>query len=170
MHVRPARPSDAEAIAGVHVRSWQHAYKDILPAEFLASLSVADRTRMWTDAIEEKTQRIRVVDVAGRLAGFASFGLSRDEGATATDFELWAIYVDPPVIGSGAGYALWTQCFAEMRLAGATRVMLWAMAKNTFAIQFYRAAGFSEEEGSRKSFELGGVQVDEVRLAQKIRR
>ena len=108
--------------------------------------------------------------MAGRLVGFASFGLSRDEGTGPTDFELQAIYVDPAFTGSGAGFAVWVQCFEEMRLAGATRVMLWVLEKNSWLIRFYKAAGFAQDAGARRSIELGGVPLDEVRYAQKIRR
>ena len=170
MHVRRARHSDADAIAGIYVRSWRDAGKQFLPSQFLASLSVEEHASTWADAIELGTQRIRVVEMAGVLVGFASFGLSRDEGAGATDFELQAIYVDPPSTGSGAGFALWVQCFEEMRLASASRVMLWVLEKDVRLIRFYQAAGFVQDAGARRSVELGGVPFDEVRYAQKIRR
>ena len=43
MNIRPAVVSDAEAIATVHIRSWQLAYTHLLSAEFLASLSIKQR-------------------------------------------------------------------------------------------------------------------------------
>jgi hypothetical protein len=33
--VRVARPDDAAAVAGVHVRSWQQGYRGLLPDDFL---------------------------------------------------------------------------------------------------------------------------------------
>src|SRR2546429_9961172 len=36
MKVRPARPDDAAAVAGVHVRTWQAAYEHVFGAERLA--------------------------------------------------------------------------------------------------------------------------------------
>ena len=170
MHVRRARPSDADAIAQVQVRSWQDAYKEILPADFLASMSVEEHAREWAQAIEKRTQRIRVVENGGRLIGFASFGLSRDEGAGPTDFELREIYIDRPAIGTGSGFNLWVNCFEEMRLAGATRVTLWVLEKNVWGTRFYKAAGFALDEGARRSIGIGGVRFDEVRYAQAIRR
>ena len=168
MNVRAARSSDVKAIAKVHVLGWQHAYAGILPSNFLASLSIEQRARMWAEAIEKQTQRLLVVEVAGELAGFAAFGLSRDVGAHATDFEVWAIYVSPGFLGTGAGRALWLQCLAEMKLADASRVTLWVLAKNERAIRFYRAAGFTEDVGFGKSIQIGGVSADEVRYAQQV--
>jgi ribosomal protein S18 acetylase RimI-like enzyme len=170
MHVRRARLSDAEAIAEVHVRSWRDAFKDILPADFLASLSVEEHARSWAEALGKRTQRIRVVENGGKLVGFASFGLSRDEGAGPTDFELREIYIERASIGTGCGFNLWLNCFAEMRLAGATRVTLWVLERNVEGIRFYKAAGFALDEGARRPIELGGVRLDEVRYAQTIRR
>ncbi len=35
--IRPATPDDAAAIAAIHVRAWQAAYKEVFPSECLAS-------------------------------------------------------------------------------------------------------------------------------------
>ncbi len=37
--IRDAIPADASAIAHVHVSSWQQAYRQLMPAAFLASLT-----------------------------------------------------------------------------------------------------------------------------------
>jgi hypothetical protein len=37
--IRKAALDDAHAIADVQVRSWQHAYRDLMPADFLFGLS-----------------------------------------------------------------------------------------------------------------------------------
>lgn len=168
MNVRSAAASDVDAIARVHVLGWQHAYAGILSPDFLASLSVERRAPMWAEAIEKRTQRLLVAEAAGQVVGFAAFGPCRDDEAHATVFEVWAIYLDPQFIGSGVGRSLWLSSLATMKLAGATRVTLWVLAKNALAIRFYRAAGFTEEIGSRKSIQVGGVLVDEVRYAQNM--
>ena len=45
MNLRLATPDDAPRIAEIHVRGWQVAYADILPAELLAGLSVGQAMR-----------------------------------------------------------------------------------------------------------------------------
>jgi hypothetical protein len=50
--VRPARPGDAEAIATVHVRSWQAAYPGIVPQPVLDRLSIERRAASWRLAVE----------------------------------------------------------------------------------------------------------------------
>lgn len=48
MLLRPAEPADAMAVAYVHVRAWQVAYRDLLPADYLASLKPEDRAQRYT--------------------------------------------------------------------------------------------------------------------------
>ena len=43
MVVRHATPEDSRAIATIHVLSWQAAYQGVVPAQFLASMSVDQR-------------------------------------------------------------------------------------------------------------------------------
>jgi ribosomal protein S18 acetylase RimI-like enzyme len=47
MLLRPAQPSDALAIARVHVRAWQHGYAGILPASYLNQLRPEDRAQKY---------------------------------------------------------------------------------------------------------------------------
>ena len=50
--IRPAARGDAATVAELHVATWKAAYKDLLPAEFLAGLTPAMRLGLWRDAIE----------------------------------------------------------------------------------------------------------------------
>jgi ribosomal protein S18 acetylase RimI-like enzyme len=43
VELRDARKGDELAVAAVHVRSWQEAYRELMPAEFLAGLDPRDR-------------------------------------------------------------------------------------------------------------------------------
>lgn len=50
--IRTATSADAPAIADIHVASWQATYTDIMPAAFLAGLSVEKRTAAWRHALD----------------------------------------------------------------------------------------------------------------------
>ena len=41
--IRRARPEDAEAVARVHVAGWRHAYRGLLPDDYLDGLDWRDR-------------------------------------------------------------------------------------------------------------------------------
>ena len=57
MRVRPAEPSDAEAIAGVQARSWRAAYLGMLPNEVL--LGFEDFTARLLDPLRDYDRRHR---------------------------------------------------------------------------------------------------------------
>ena len=168
LRIRPAIPADAAAVAAVHVASWREAYRTILPAEYLARLSVERRQQVWRESIETGSPRLLVAEIADSLAGFSAFGPCRDEGAGPDAFEIWAIYLSPAHWSHGVGRALWFGSRARMIESGARTVSLWVFPDNARAIRFYRAAGFVEEPGSLKSFELGGTEVQEIRYVLHI--
>jgi ribosomal protein S18 acetylase RimI-like enzyme len=48
VRLREARRGDELAVAEVHIRSWQEAYRDLMPAEFLAALDPGERAARYT--------------------------------------------------------------------------------------------------------------------------
>ena len=48
MRLREARRGDELAVAEVHVRAWQEAYRGLMAAEFLAGLDPVERARSYT--------------------------------------------------------------------------------------------------------------------------
>lgn len=47
MLIRPATVDDAHDLAVVHVRSWQQAYRGLMPQAVLDRLSIAEREAGW---------------------------------------------------------------------------------------------------------------------------
>ncbi|MHB1536011.1 MAG: hypothetical protein ACYC1D_15655 [Acidimicrobiales bacterium] len=45
MLLHRALPGDEDAVAAVHVWSWQTAYRGLVPSEYLDSLNPAERAR-----------------------------------------------------------------------------------------------------------------------------
>jgi hypothetical protein len=61
--VRKAKVEDAFAIASVHVRSWQVAYRGQMPDEFLDGLDVEKRTSMWRELTQNPDKIIFVAEI-----------------------------------------------------------------------------------------------------------
>jgi ribosomal protein S18 acetylase RimI-like enzyme len=158
--------SDAAAIAEVHVAGWRSAYRDLLPADYLAGLSVDSRRNRWAEQLSAPSPtRTRVALVEGRVRGFASVGPCRDPDLLGTGaWELYAIYLDPTVVGQGIGRALLAASLGDVPRQ-APVVSLWVLEGNTTAQAFYRAAGFIPD-GQRQTIEIGGVSVVEVRYVR----
>lgn len=163
MLIEPATLADARRVAEVHVQAWQAAYVGIVPDDYLATLSVDQRERMWREAIEKQLPELLVARVDGEAAGWISFDASRDKDAVSGTGEVWALYVDPAHWSMGMGRALWWRARARLLKRGFNSITLWVLAANARAINFYETAGFALEPGSAKWFELGGSQVQELR-------
>lgn len=152
MLLRPATVDDARGIAAVHVRSWQEAYRGLMPQEVLDGLSIAERAANWARIIAETSRgsRTLVAERDGTIAGWASFGAARDEDAPGTG-ELWGIYAHPDAWSTGVGHRLIAAVEDGLRADGHEVAYLWVLEGND------RAAGFYERHGWTAD---GGVTVD----------
>jgi len=168
MNVRPAQLSDARRIAQIHIHTWQVAYPGIVPAEYLAALSVERYEAMWSDNIIKGTPELLVAHEGDAVHGWVAFGHSRDEGAEPNVAEIWAIYVDSTQWSKGVGHALWSQTQARLHEKGFVSVGLWAFPENVRAARFYSSLGFEVESGSAKQFVLGGASHNEVRHVRRV--
>jgi GNAT superfamily N-acetyltransferase len=165
LRIRRAREADAQALAEVHVRAWQAAYRELLPAEFLAGLSISDRAERWRARLAEEQPSgeqaliagaTTVAELAGKLVGFVSIGPSRDD-ELADWLELNTIYLLPSAWRTGIAGRLLAAALAEDR-----RYFLWVLAGNQRAQAFYRKAGFAPD-GATKTITLGGRTLTELR-------
>jgi ribosomal protein S18 acetylase RimI-like enzyme len=163
MQIETAEADDCRAVATVHVESWQHAYHDILPAPYLASLSVDAREAVWLRLVERRQAHLLVARSAGQIVGFIAFGPSRNEDAPPGRAEIWTLYVRPAAWSTGVGRELCRAARQQLEVDGYQSVELWVIAENARAIRFYENAGFVEEPASRRCFELGGATLWEVR-------
>ena len=144
MKVRRAVPDDAEDIGRVNVLAWQVAYDGHMPAGYLASLDPSARADTWRERMQtmQPDQAIFVaVDDSDTIIGFAACGNDSDSDAG----QVFAIYVDPPRWGTGAGRALMDAAVAHLTTAGPRPVLLWALDGNERARRFYERYGFAAD-------------------------
>ena len=168
--VRPAAARDARAIAEIHVATWQAAYRDLMPPEFLAGMTLDKRQAYWREAIEySEPQLLVAVGDDDKLAGFVGFDRSRDQGTKSTVGEIWAIYVAPAHWGRGAGIALCDGACDGLKEEGCTQVTLWTLLRNERALRFFEhSAGFKREMPSLKTVAFGSARLEEIRLRRAL--
>jgi ribosomal protein S18 acetylase RimI-like enzyme len=164
--VRRAVEGDAAAIAAVHVRAWQVAYRGIVADAILDRLTVADRERMWAGLLaggaDEPTTT--VAEVGGAVAGFCTVATpSRDEDAPSSTAEIPALYVDPDRRRCGIGAALLGAALHGLEQGGWQRVTLWVFRGNDAARAFYARFGF-EPDGTSLPIEAMGAAADRLVL------
>jgi len=170
--VRPAAPADAPAMAALHVRAWRAAYTGVIPDAFLAALKVEDREAMWRRSVTAPElapgERIILVgERSGMILGFATAGHARGDEELGLG-ELYALNVDPPAWGGGAGRALLAAATAWLD-ARFPASILWVIDRNPRARAIYERAGWSAD-GTTKLEDFGGTGVSNVRYRRAARR
>ena len=170
--IRRPLPADAKAIAQVQISSWQDAYRDLMPAQFLSGLqaTLARREAHWVRSLALGESTVWVAEVGQQMVGWIAVGASRDEDAVQTNAgEVMAIYVLAEHWQTGVGLALWKAGLQDLLVQGYERLTLWVLAGNERAIRFYRRAGCVEEAATERDLERGGVTLVEVRYGLPLR-
>lgn len=149
--VRPAVEADAEELARLHVEVWESAYRGLIPESILEErrASIDARIERWRTNVAAVPGRNHVAehaDAPGRLLGFVTVGPNRDDDLDHP--ELWALYADAAVWGTGVGHALLTAVLPPGPAS------LWVLQGNDRAIGFYQRHGFALD-GVERSDEVG---------------
>jgi RimJ/RimL family protein N-acetyltransferase len=148
---------DAAAIADLHVRTWQAAYRHVFPADRLDAMDAGERVARWEQNVVDPDVPVFVADQGG-VVGFVAVGPSRDEDC---DGELWGIYVAPEAWGTDAGGSLMEAGLEYLR-ANFREAILWVLEDNPRARRFYEKHGWSLDGTTKRGHHLG-VDTDEVR-------
>ena len=165
--LRTAQPTDAVAVAEVHVRSWQRGYVGLLPDEHLDALRAEDRAQHYTFGDSNPLTPATIVAIeAEAICGFATIGASRDRDREGSG-ELLALYVDPDRWGLGIGRTLIEEARSRLVHQGYTSASLWVLDGNQRAERFYVIDGW-EPDGARRRDQIAGVAVDEIRYARSL--
>jgi GNAT superfamily N-acetyltransferase len=157
VRIRDAIPGDEPAVAGVHVRSWQGAYRGLIADEFLDALRPEDRAARYTfGSADPSAPQTFLAEQEGNLLGFATVGPSRDADAPGRG-ELYALYVDPASWRGGTGRLLLAESRRRLRDAGYDEAILWVLRGNESAERFYLADGWHRDGGERTEQPYGVV-------------
>jgi GNAT superfamily N-acetyltransferase len=178
--IRREEPDDAEAVASVHVRTWQAGYAGIMPDEVLARLNVAawaQRRREVGTADRDHPFTTLLAEDGGEVIGFTTFGPYRNnQDRDDLDHgygEILGMYVHPTHWGGGVGRELMGAAGAELWRRGWTELRLWVLEDNARARRFYERAGLAPD-GERSIYELqrsGGrapVALSEIRYSARL--
>jgi len=135
-------PSDAPAIARVHVASWRTTYRGLLPDAYLAAMDVDDYAGRWERSLRSPLTPavVLVAEAEGEVVGFASAGPERD-GDRRYEGELYAIYLLRDFQGRGLGRALVEAAATDLAGRGITSMAVWVLRDNLAARGFYERLG-----------------------------
>lgn len=130
LHIEPAEPRDADAVAALHAQSFYRGWP---------------RQDIEAYLVDRDTPTLVACDKHRRIAGFAMLRLLGD------DAELMTIAVDRKFQGKGVGAALLRACFEDLMMTPCTRMVLEVAADNPSAIALYRKLGF-KQIGERQGY------------------
>ena len=120
---------------------WNEAWRDILPGDVQPPSETETRAQV-REVFESVEVEIVVAELAGIVAGRATFGASRDSDARSDVGELRSLLVDHRHWRRGVGRALVAHVLERLGATGRREVTLWSLADSDQATAFYAAQGF----------------------------
>lgn len=124
-------------ISRIYESSWRHAYKDMIPQDYLDRIP----TGHWASHMNKAGLNHLVTLENGLIIGTASFCKSRWEQYKNYG-EIVSIYFLPAYMGKGYGTHLLKRCVEELKRLGYGDILLWVLEDNRGARRFYEKNGF----------------------------
>ncbi len=171
--IRRARPSDAAAIAAVHVATWRSTYAGVLPDTYLARLSVVRHASSYQRGIQDRAHGHAVfVAIAsgsdapaggsgreqdGVVVGFVSGGRSRRPDLAEGEIE--TLYLLEDWRERGVGRRLMRAMAAHLAAIGCRSAMLWVLKENPTRWFYQRLGG---RPAAAETIPFAGQSVDQL--------
>jgi ribosomal protein S18 acetylase RimI-like enzyme len=140
--IRHAQLSDADQLAIVRTRTWQTAYRGLMPDEILDNFILEEETTRWQSIISSllPDRFIFCACPDEEIVGFCSGGKNRDQDPVF-DCEIFALYVLPKAQKTGLGKALLENGCAFLAERGYKKMIIWTLSENQPARNFYTGMG-----------------------------
>ncbi|GAB2923801.1 GNAT family N-acetyltransferase [Paraburkholderia jirisanensis] len=140
--LRHASADDAATIARLHTSSWQIAYRDILPAQYLDAEVLQEHKSHWATYMAQPTESrslVLIAEFTGKPVGFVSAEKMPDSPYGVL---LDCLHVLKPFQGHGAGKLMIEAVRMWALDLGETHLHLYALEGNRRAIDFYERNGW----------------------------
>jgi len=137
--IRAATANDAEAIARVHVQSWEESYRGVLPDATLDARPVAVRIMHWNDWLNRAGRWTFVNETNGEIDGFTC--AFRNDEEPGFDVVLATLYVLRSAQRRGIARALLRELASELLRAHVRSMWLLTLRDRNPARGFYERIG-----------------------------
>ena len=155
--IRSVRAKDAGALADVFRESWQLAYSGMIPAQHLDQIC-SRRAEAWWMTAARASERMIVLEFGDKVAGYATFGPARTR--CKAQGEIYELYLGPIYQGCGLGEHLFEACRHQLDRAKLKGLLVWALADNTQATNFYWRRGGRPIASTQET--LGGKKLEKI--------
>jgi len=154
--VRPARETDAPALARIDLATWTPAVSPAPPPDRGSYLFFTERT---------VPGNVFVAEVNGEIVGWVKLQPPTPLPSHSHVLEIGGLAVDPAHQSAGVGRHLVEAAVGEGRRRGARKIALRVLGGNGRARRLYERCGFGTEGVLRGEFLLEGRYVDDVFMA-----
>ena len=168
LQIRRATPDDAVTVATIQVHGHRFAYAGLLPQPAGDDEWIARRAEVWRRLLAADQPGQGFVAVrADRAIGFVTVGPADEPTLPSTTGQLFSLYLEPDVIGTGVGRALHECAVDALRAGGFTDAVLWVLEENARARRFYERAGWWFD-GTRNDHVRDGHARHELRYRSRL--
>ena len=161
--IRAATDNDIQAIAEIHVLSFQTAYRGIVPDEFLNAINVDNRVHGWRSTYDKYPRNLTVAVLPNDyVLGFCCAGPVVDTQKNAPyEFEIYGLHVRQECRRTGIGTQLLNDAFARaLKSEQFTTAIVWTLTELVESRRFYeRHGGAPFKNGTWK---LGPASIPEI--------
>ena len=163
--IRLAVPDDAPDMAEVHMRSWEAAYKDIIPSDYIREKN-AGRPALWEKILCSDNTTQYIIKKDGKTAGMLGMGASRDDDVSKDTYELMGLYLLPEYFRQGIGTQAMEFAFAKARSLEMKIMTVWLLEENLNAKMFYEKFGFvADGKSNERDF---GKPLKSIRMRRDL--
>jgi len=135
MEIRYLTPTDDRmAVSRIYEESWKHAYKGIVPQDYLDAIPEG----RWASGLDRQGWKTLVCVDGDRLVGTSSFCASRLERLPGWG-EVVSIYLLPESMGKGYGWLLLRSAVSELNRLGYPDIFLMGPGGKPQSKAFLRA-------------------------------
>ena len=163
--IRLAVPDDAPDMAEVHMRSWEAAYKDIIPADYIREKNT-ESPALWEKILNGANTTQYIIKKDGKTAGMLGMGKSRDDDVSDGTYELMGLYLLPEYFRQGIGTQAMEFAFGKARSLDMKIITVWLLEDNFNAKMFYEKFGFvADGKSNERDF---GKTLKSIRMRREL--
>jgi ribosomal protein S18 acetylase RimI-like enzyme len=160
--VRPARPRDGAALAGLEAVSWS------AESGFPSVIARAGRGNGAFFNVDNPPEAFLVAELDGSVVGYIRLRPATRLPENAHVVQVQGLAVHPGARRRGIAAMLLTAAEQRLRERGTQKLSLRVLSTNVAAISLYERLGFTREGILRGEFIINGGYVDDVLMAKPL--
>lgn len=157
MRIRRAIAKDIEGIAKVHLESWISTYKNIISKEYLKSITIEKRVKLWRQNFELGNYILVAENESHQIVGFVDTDYKNLY--SANDTKVTSIYILDDYQGFGLGKQLLRAILIHLYKSGYTKVYVEVLTDNK-SKNFYQHFGATKV--IEKEITIGKQNISET--------